>query len=88
MAYGRNSRGYGRKAGTGRSGGGGSYRRPAGRTVRRASRGTRRASGTRVTRAPAQTIKIVLQTAPEQAIASPLLAPLQKEAPKPQKAKF
>lgn len=38
--------------------------------------------------APAQTIKIVLQTTPEQSIASPLLAPLQKVAPKPEKAKF
>lgn len=43
-----------------------------------------------MSRAPAQTIKIVLQTTPAQAIASehPLVAPLQKVAPPPAKAKF
>lgn len=42
-----------------------------------------------MSRAAPQTIKIVLQTAPAQAIAeNPLIAPLQKVAPAPEKAKF
>ena len=86
MAYGRNSRSYGRPAASRGRSGYSRVSRPSGRSVRRTGGRTRSASKSGVNRA--QTIKIVLQTAPTQEIANPLLAPLQKVAPAPEKAKF